>query len=150
MFRRFELSCTRCHSLDGRQSEQVGPDLGDVGARRDRRHILASIVDPNIEIAKGFGTAIVETLEEDGYSGVILVEDEEKLVLEINETGVPERISIPKKEIAHRRAGKSSMPGGLVEKISLMELRDLVEFLASLQGLDKFKIPLAVPANKDG
>ena len=35
-------------------------------------------------------------------------------------------------------------------RLGFMSDPDLVEFLASLQGLDKFKIPLAVPANRDG
>ena len=42
-------------------------------------------------------------------------------------------IEIPKDEIDERRRGESAMPEELHKKLSLAEIRDLVEFLANLK-----------------
>ena len=45
--------CLRCHQRDGNGGVS-GPGLDGLRDRRDRRHILQSIVDPSAEITEGY------------------------------------------------------------------------------------------------
>jgi quinoprotein glucose dehydrogenase len=54
-----EVACMRCHKVHN-EGGTVGPDLSGIGARKDRRYLLESIVDPNKQIAEGFETLILE------------------------------------------------------------------------------------------
>jgi len=47
------LGCTACHAIAG-AGGAIGPDLSDIGARRDRDYIRRAILDPNAEVAEGF------------------------------------------------------------------------------------------------
>ena len=42
-------------------------------------------------------------------------------------------VDVPKDAIEERKRGPSAMPADLVQKLSKSELRDLVEFLATLR-----------------
>ena len=111
---------------------------------------------PNRTIAEGYET--VEIILKDGrdFSGRVLREDEEKLVLEQDisfyefesEDGlephsevdviaeeVPspltEEVVIPTQNIRIRRSSQSGMPEDVVDSLQLSQLRDLIAFLAS-------------------
>lgn len=124
------VACVRCHRINGVGGD-VGPDLSDVGARRDREYILRSIVDPNADIAEGYETVVLATTEGKILTGVLRKETEDALELV---TGEGAKIVVPKREIEARRTGQSSMPADLVTRLSRRELRDLVEFLARQHG----------------
>ncbi|MEZ6104001.1 MAG: HEAT repeat domain-containing protein [Pirellulaceae bacterium] len=120
------LSCLRCHKANG-QGGNVGPDLSKIGGDKTREYLLESIVDPNKTIAKGFETVLVET---NGriVSGIVQSEDTETLTL-IQASG--ETVQVKVMEIDDRRTGKSSMPDDLLKGMNLVDLRDLIEFLAN-------------------
>ena len=42
-------------------------------------------------------------------------------------------VKVDKKDVEDRQAGKSAMPEDLIQHLTMFELRDLVEFLASLK-----------------
>jgi mono/diheme cytochrome c family protein len=48
-----EFACGACHKIAGEEGE-LGPDLTQIGALRDRGYLRRSILDPNAEIAEGF------------------------------------------------------------------------------------------------
>lgn len=48
-----EFGCGACHKVAGEAGE-VGPDLTHVGKIRDRAFLRRSILDPNVEITKGY------------------------------------------------------------------------------------------------
>ena len=52
-------------------------------------------------------------------------------------------VAVPKDTIEERKRGPSAMPADLVKKLSRTELRDLIEFLASLK--TPAKTPLKYP-----
>ncbi len=126
---RAELSCVRCHKLNGEGGE-VGPDLTGVGSRQNREYLLESIVEPNRQITKGFETVVVTLNSGKTVVGVLKGEDAKELRL-ITAEGVP--VTIPKDQIDERQTGKSAMPDDLIRHLSKSDLRDLVEFLASLK-----------------
>ncbi|HVR35823.1 MAG TPA: PVC-type heme-binding CxxCH protein [Methylomirabilota bacterium] len=128
-FERIEVSCFRCHMIDGEGSE-VGPKLDGIGARQNREYLLQSIIDPNAVIAPGYETAVI--LLENGaiHIGIIKGDTDEELVIHSVEDGL---VTIDKADIKIRQAGLSGMQEDLGSLISKQELRDLIEFMAGLK-----------------
>ena len=121
-------ACRRCHVING-AGAAVGPNLSEIGKEKSRQYLLESIVEPNKAIAKGFGTRML--LMEDGrvLSGIVAEEDDETLVL-VKPTG--EREQVIKDEIENQKDGLSGMPADLYKQLSKRDIRNLVEYLASL------------------
>lgn len=127
-----KAQCNRCHNLTEKKTEQPGPDLTDVGNRLTPREILQSIAQPNASIAEGFENVLVETKSGRTHAGRLVSETDDILCLEVIESGTPETVQIKKSSIVERVRTQSSMPGDLIEQLSLHELRDLVSFLSQL------------------
>lgn len=128
-FGRGSASCRRCHKVSGSGGD-VGPDLSKIGKEKDRNYLLEAIVDPNAKVAKGFETVILVTLEGRIHSGILKSEDD-KLVQLMTPTGAI--VSVSKSDIDERASGQSGMPQDLVKNLSRAEIRDLVEFMTTLQ-----------------
>jgi quinoprotein glucose dehydrogenase len=128
-FHKAEVSCVRCHKLRGIGGD-VGPDLTGIGARQKREYLLESIVDPNKQIAKGFETVVLVLGNGQVVSGIVK-EETTKTVRLITPEG--KLVTVAKDDIDERQTGKSAMPADLVKSLTKAELRDLVEFLASLK-----------------
>jgi quinoprotein glucose dehydrogenase len=128
-FEKAEVSCLRCHKVNGTGGE-VGPDLTGLAKRAKRDYILESIVDPNKQIAKGFDTIVLTLTSGQLKTGVLRSEDAKEVRLMTPEGQL---LVVPTADIEERQRGPSAMPGDLVQKLSRSELRDLVEFLSSLQ-----------------
>lgn len=127
---RSEVSCRRCHKIAGNGGE-VGPDLSKIGLDKTREYLLEAIVDPSRQIAKGFETVVFAMDDGKVYTGIVKQEDADTVQL-MNAMG--EIIKVHKKDIDERATGKSGMPEDLIKKISKTDLRDLVEYLATLKG----------------
>jgi quinoprotein glucose dehydrogenase len=123
--------CQRCHKLDG-QGGEVGPQLNGIAAdkEKDRRYLLESVVYPNAKIAKGYETVVLVLLDGRTVSGVLKSDDKKQIKLVTAEN---KEIVVQADEVDSRRSGPSAMPDDLYKKLSRRELRDLVEFLASLK-----------------
>lgn len=124
-----EVTCIKCHKLHGVGGE-VGPELAGIGSRQSRQYLLESIVFPNKEIAKGYDSIILDLTDGKTVTGVLKSENEKTIQLM---TAEGQLLNIDKSQVDERRRGASAMPDDLVRKLSLRELRDLVEFLASLK-----------------
>lgn len=48
-----EFSCGACHKV-GEDEGDIGPDLMKIGATRDKAFLRTAILDPNVEITKGY------------------------------------------------------------------------------------------------
>ena len=128
-FGRSAASCRRCHKVLGSGGE-VGPDLSKIGKDKDRNYLLEAIVDPNAKVAKGFETIILVTTDGLIHSGVLKSEDD-RLVQLMTPTGA--LVSVAKDDIDERANGQSGMPQDLVKNLTRSEIRDLVEYLTTLQ-----------------
>lgn len=128
-----ELSCVRCHKVNDDTGGEVGPDLSKIASHKDkdRRYLLEAIVEPNAKIAENFETAILLLEEGDVVSGVVRSESETRLEVVTAEGKI---VSVDPEEVIGRKKGKSSMPADLVKMMSRRELRDLIAYLASLDG----------------
>ena len=129
-FTRSSLSCVRCHKV-GSTGGEVGPNLSALGSQKKREYLLEAIVAPNAAIAQGFETVVI--LDEDGQtvSGILKSEDDTNLTLMDAQGAL---IKIPKDKIEERKKGQSSMPVDLLKYLNKRELRDLVAYLAALDG----------------
>lgn len=129
-YTRSELSCVRCHKI-GSKGGEVGPVLTGIAKQKDRRYLLEAVVLPDATIAQNFETAIVLTEDDEIFTGIVKSESDSELVLVLADG---KNVTIPVDSITDRRKGKSSMPLDLYKYLSDRELRDLVAFLASLDG----------------
>jgi quinoprotein glucose dehydrogenase len=127
--KRADVSCLRCHMVSG-QGGVMGPDMSDVGAKRDRKYLLESIVAPNKHISPGFESAVVKLKNGKAFNGVVKSETDAELVMEIADTGT---MKLAKAEVVGRTPAPSPMPENIAQPLSKNDLRDLVEFLATLK-----------------
>ena len=123
------ISCLRCHKVQG-QGGEVGPDLTGLGARHDRRYILEAIVAPNRQIAQGFETLVLALADGQVVSGILKADDGQALRLV---TAEGTTITVPKADIEEQKRGVSAMPEDVLRNLTRAELRDVVEFLATVQ-----------------
>jgi quinoprotein glucose dehydrogenase len=131
-FRRASLECVRCHRAEGTGGD-VGPRLDGIAARRDRAYLLESVVRPSSQFAEGYRTTVVVTDEGRTLAGIVKEELPEEVVI-MTADGRSHRI--PASSIEDRSEGISAMPADLAAKLTRRELRDLVEWLASLRKAD--------------
>ncbi len=122
------LACVRCHRA-GPDGGDAGPDLSTTGAMHSREYLLEAIVKPSARIAPGFDTAVVTLKSGSVVGGIVAGETSTTLSLR---GGDGEITAVKKADIARRESAPSSMPEIYGAVLSASELRDLVEFLASL------------------
>ncbi len=126
-FEKVAVSCVRCHKIDDTGGE-VGPNLSKIGADKTRQYLLEAIVDPNIQIAKGFETAVILLNDGRQLSGIVKSETGKELTL-INADA--QTVVLQKDQIDERSFGQSAMPADVVKLLTPAEVRDLVEYLAT-------------------
>lgn len=127
--RKATVECVRCHRVAGAGGE-VGPALDGVALRHDRRGLLESILSPNAKLADGYRTAILVTDDGRSVAGIVRSESPEEIVI-LTGDGREERV--PTSSVEERSEGASAMPADLADRLSPRELRDLVEWLATLR-----------------
>jgi len=66
--------CIHCHTVGGRGGA-IGPDLADIGARREIDSLRASILDPEASIVSGFSQIQVTTRDGRRLTGIRINED---------------------------------------------------------------------------
>jgi quinoprotein glucose dehydrogenase len=126
---RADVSCLRCHALNG-AGGTVGPDLAGIGSRQTREYLLEAVEFPNKAIAKGFEQVVIAKKDGTGVAGLVKKETDETLTIESPEDGL---IEVKTAEIKSRQRTLSAMPEGLGGMLTPFELRDLIEYLASLK-----------------
>ena len=129
----YDRTCSACHMV-GDQGKKFGPALDGVAGKYTREQIIKHILWPNEEIAKGYETVQVLTLDGQVINGFVLAETDHLLSLGVaTDDGKGKQVDIDVEEIEERKAMKaSSMPEGLVATIAPIEFLDLLEFLGSL------------------
>jgi quinoprotein glucose dehydrogenase len=124
-----QVACFRCHKVHG-EGGDVGPELAGLGQRQPREYILESILFPNRSVAPGFESVLVELKDGVSYAGLVKSETATELVLNSPEDGI---LTLKKADIQNRQRGLSPMPEELVSALSRRELRDLLEFVATVK-----------------
>jgi quinoprotein glucose dehydrogenase len=120
--------CTRCHAID-KEGGNVGPPLTHIASTLTREQMLEALVDPSARIAPGYGNVSLKLKGGQEVYGVLAKETATELTITTSDA---EPLVIPVSRIEKREKLPSSMPA-MVEVLSKREIRDLVEFLASLK-----------------
>ncbi len=120
--------CIRCHAVDGSGGE-VGPELTAVGTRMSREALLESMVAPSAQIAPGYGVVTATLTDGETVRGPLEEETDSYYVLSVDD----ESRTIQKSDIESVETTPSSMPA-MGDLLTRRELRDLVEFMTTLDG----------------
>jgi putative heme-binding domain-containing protein len=124
------LACVRCHKIGTESGGEAGPNLAEVGAKYDRNYLLEAILKPNAKIAPGYDT-IVLTLKSGGSAaGIVAAETATTLSLRNTDNQL---VEVKKDNIAKRDSAPSGMPEIYGTILTKSEVRDVVEYLASLR-----------------
>ena len=129
-----EALCARCHRV-GLRGAAVGPDLTHVSRRFSRNDILESVLIPSLSVAENYRLETITTLSGQTHTGRIISEGDyrsEKIRLSLDPLDAGKVVVIDKKEIdQHQSSPTSPMPSGLLDTLSLEEVRDLLAYLES-------------------
>lgn len=120
--------CIRCHAVDGSGGE-VGPELTAVGTRISREALLESMVAPSAQISPGYGVVTATLTDGETVRGSLEEETDSYYVLSVDD----ESRTIQKSDIESVETTPSSMPA-MGDLLTRRELRDLVEFMTTLEG----------------
>ena len=129
-----EALCARCHRV-GLRGAAVGPDLTHVSRRFSRKDVLESVLTPSLSVAENYRLEMITTLSGQTHTGRIIPEGDyrsEKVRLSLDPLDVSQVVEIDKKEIdQHNSSPVSPMPSGLLDTLTLEEVRDLLAYLES-------------------
>lgn len=120
--------CVRCHAVGG-AGGVVGPPLDNIGSILTRKEILESLIEPSARLAPGYGTVTVTLKDGQTATGVLEKETDHELILRTSDA---EPLEIAHSRIEKRENSVSAMPA-MGKLITKRELRDLIEYLASLK-----------------
>lgn len=125
--------CTACHKIADGAGSNVGPNLKDIGSKKDRPYLLQALVDPQAVVASGYGNIALTLKDGSTVAGQFRSEKDGQVLLRDAEG---KDLAVPVEKIQDRTPVISTMPpmGVLLQK---SEIRDLVEFLSGLQGKAK-------------
>jgi len=123
--------CYDCHRINDRGS-RLGPDLSDIGTRRDRDRLQQSLLEPDAEVL--FENRYVRFVTKDGatITGRLL-----------NQDALSVQLMTPKEELkTYMRSGlrdytvldKGLMPS-VRGKLTDEQVADMVSYLSTLKGL---------------
>jgi putative membrane-bound dehydrogenase-like protein len=121
----FVRNCQTCHQRQG-QGHRVGPDLSGIAGRAPDA-LLIDVLDPNREVAPDYMTLSLATHRGQVVSGLLAEETATTLKLRRAE-GIEETILRSEIDVL-RSSGRSLMPEGLEQSVSLQEMADLIAFL---------------------
>lgn len=142
----FHTQCANCHKLFD-AGGAIGPDL--TGAQRFQLdYLLENLVDPSAAISRDFQMQIIETNSGRLLTGILAGENDASITLQ----SVNEKVIVPRGEIVSRRTSPlSMMPDGILSKLTLTQVRDLVAYLSGPGQVDfpggKPPQPEAAPSN---
>ena len=125
------VACFACHQMND-VGGRVGPDMAKLESKKDRLHILRSIIDPSKEIDKKFEGWIVVTDAGKQFTGMKVAEDDKLVTLMPNPLGIEncEPIVIAKAEIDIIQPSPISlMPAKLLNTMTVEEVLDLVAYI---------------------
>jgi putative membrane-bound dehydrogenase-like protein len=121
----YKRECAACHKLNG-QGHDVGPNLATI-RHRSAEEILIHVLDPNREVSPDFLDYLVRLADGRTATGIIAGETDAGLTLRRAEG---QQETILRREIEEiTSSGKSLMPEGVEQKVTVEEMGDLVRFL---------------------
>lgn len=122
-------NCIACHTIEAKEGSQVGPVLRTIGTQRERSHILDSLLNPQAEIAEGYGLVSITLKDGTSHAGALAKDDGKEVVLKLADGS--------QKKLAHETIASQTPPVSVMPPmlgiLTPREIRDTVAYLASLQ-----------------
>jgi quinoprotein glucose dehydrogenase len=126
-------NCLACHVVDSGAGSSVGPSLHGIADTKSREYLLEALVNPPAVIAPGYGTVSVMLKDGSSVTGGLLKETAE----EVRVRGADgKEVRLKREQIATLTPPISVMPP-MVGLLNKKEIRDVVEYLASLKKTQK-------------
>jgi putative membrane-bound dehydrogenase-like protein len=126
VFNSAKAACATCHAI-GYVGGRLGPDLTKIGAIRQERDLLESILYPSASFTQTYEPVIVETTDNDTLNGFLRSNTGDHVTLT---TGPDQEARLSRNDVKSIRPGTTSlMPPGLDQQLSPQELSDLIAFL---------------------
>ena len=125
-----EAGCIRCHKVQGKGGE-IGPDLTGLHQTTERIYILESIVDPNAVITPGFQNILLTLKNGDTVTGIFNSERDDEITITSTIDGKKRKVKA--QDVTDRTPLPSAMPPGFGVVLGKRAIRDLVEYLATLE-----------------
>jgi putative heme-binding domain-containing protein len=122
--------CAACHSI-GPNGGSLGPDLSDVGRRRDLKYLEESIVRPEADVPIRYRAIQVVTKSGQAIAGIRLNEDDISIQLRDEKDNLRSFLKDNIREIGHDNPSLMPAYGSTLNK---KEIEDVVSYLSSLRG----------------
>jgi putative heme-binding domain-containing protein len=123
--------CTACHSI-GSDGGSLGPDLDDVGRRRNLDYLVESLLKPEADVPARYRAVRVIPKSGQAVTGIRLNEDDVSIQLR-DEKG--DLRSFFKDKLSGLQYDKPSLMPAYGTKLSKKEIDDVVSYLSSLRGM---------------
>lgn len=123
--------CTACHTA-GREGGSLGPDLTDVGRRRNLKYLEESILRPEADVPIRYRAIRVVTKSGQSAAGIRLNEDDISIQLRDEKDNLR---SFLKADIQEIGRDKPALMPSFGSKLSKKEIEDVVAYLSSLRGM---------------
>jgi putative heme-binding domain-containing protein len=123
-------NCTKCHSVD-HKGGSLGPDLTDVGQRRNLKALEQSLLNPEAAVPLNYRAVQVITKSGQTITGIRLNEDDVSIQLRDTDENLRSFLKTNIREIRHDKPSLMPPYGSTLTK---NELEDLVAYLNSLRG----------------
>jgi putative heme-binding domain-containing protein len=124
-------ACMRCHAV-GNDGGSLGPDLSDVGRRRDTRYLEESLLRPEADVPIPYRAIQIIMKSGQSITGIRLNEDDASVQLRDEHDNLR---SFLKDQIGQIRRDKPSLMPSYGATLSKKEIDDVVTYLASLRGV---------------
>ena len=123
----FRARCAECHRL-GSEGSRLGPDLA--GAKLiGKEKLLSAMLEPNLELARGYATSVVETRGRDNLIGIVI--DDNEATITLRQPGDME-VVWPRRNIQSIQPQPwSLMPEGIEQGLTPQAMADLLEYIGS-------------------
>lgn len=123
--------CYACHRFRN-QGGMTGPDLTSAGRRYSPHDLLDQIINPSKIINEQFSAVTVITDRGLTHTGVVVNLNGDRMTLNTDLTDPNQRVNIDRNSIEELMVSKTSpMPAGLLNRMKLDEILDLIAYLIS-------------------
>ena len=128
-----KANCAACHNM-GNQGRAAGPELTDIASRLSLREAVESTVDPSAVVMDRYKTKKILTVDGIAYEGMSIAQTDGSYVL-LDQQG--KRIRIDANDIQEvSDSSQSAMPKGMLDGLSMTEVRDLMAYLMQQSNSD--------------
>lgn len=122
----FTTYCATCHRI-GREGNDIGPELTNIGKKFDRTALLDAIINPSAAILLGYEPWLVNTSDGASYFGFIVSENKRSITIK-DVAGQQHNIAADK-ITTRKKQEKSLMPEPSVTGLSAQQLADVAAYL---------------------